>query len=286
MSAATLQAAFVEHNLESQGDMPVSDSRFDKLQAKVEGIAGELSELSQRTAKIEGQLGAPTTKGVHPYSTVLISAVCIAIVSYWAWVGTRIVDIGERIAKVEASLKPLDLKHISSLDKGTFDHSLPQLRQVIGQVNPKPVVDRETLTAIANKLRQTDESTPDYWPTVLQFIQFASSATAVSADVPPPGSPDIIASNARCLGEGYGEQGGHCLTISHRIILLDGGDIPGSRFYSCRILFTQNPVRMRGVQFINCVFEMPVTSSPTPYLKDTARQLLASNLTFVSIPSS
>jgi len=119
----------------------------------------------------------------------------------------------------------------------------------------------------------TPETSPDYWPTVLQFIQFASSARTVSADVPPAGPPDVVLSNVRCTHVV------HCIVASHRRILLDGGDIPGSRFEKCRIIFTQNPVKMRDVQFINCLFEMPVTNNPTPYLKDAARQLLASNLT-------
>jgi hypothetical protein len=228
------------------------------------------------------QLGTPppTPKTTHPYSTAAVIVACVAIIGYWGWVGVTMVDLGERMARVETNVQPFALKQISYFDQKTFERSLPQLRQVIEQSNPKPVADRETLTIIANRLRQTNESAPDYWPTVLQFIQFASSALTLPTDVPPPGSRYSKTSNVLC-GNTV-----HCIEAAHSNILLDGGDIRASRFENCRIRFTQNPVKMSRVQFINCVFEMPVTNDPTPYLKDAARQLLASNLTSVSIPSS
>lgn len=204
-------------------------------------------------------------------------------------VSTRLDEISERLAKAEGILETLlgisRLKQMAALEPREFAKALPLLQKIASEpLSSQSAPDQRTLQEIAFKLRVTPQTVPGYWPTVLQFIQFASSAMTPPTDVPAPGPPNITASGNRCIGA-YGEAGGHCLTVSHRIILLDGGDIPGSRFYNCRVIFTQNPVGMRGVRFINCVFEMPVTSSPTPYLKDAARQLLASNLTSVSIPS-
>ena len=100
------------------------------------------------------------------------------------------------------------------------------------------------------------------------------------ADVPPVDAPyNARISNLKC------SPGAHCIIASHKKIILDGGDIPGSRFENCRIIFTQNPVKMKDVKFINCVFEMPVTDAPSPYLKSTSQFLLASDLSSVEIPS-
>ena len=194
----------------------------------------------------------------------------------------QLADIQGQLRLLRASQYPSKtLKEIGSLDQKTFSASLPALQKVVEQSASKIKPDEQTLRVIAIRLRQTSDTSPDYWPTVLQFIQFASSAITVSADVPPAGPPYWTISDVRCPAGPV-----PCIVASHRKILLDGGDIPGSRFENCRIKFTQNPVKMRGVQFINCVFEMPVTDDPTPYLKDAARQLLASNFTSLSIPSS
>jgi hypothetical protein len=53
------------------------------------------------------------------------------------------------------------------------------------------------------------------------------------------------------------------------------------RFENSRIIFTENPVRMRGVEFLNCVFELP-DAPANPYIRKTAQELLASNLTAIS----
>jgi hypothetical protein len=41
------------------------------------------------------------------------------------------------------------------------------------------------------------------------------------------------------------------------------------------VIFTNNPVRLRHVQFINCVFEMPAVEMPSPSLKRAAETLIA-----------
>jgi hypothetical protein len=199
---------------------------------------------------------------------------------------SKLDEHSEKLANMEGKLDTLIgfqkeglLKGIASQDQKTFPKSLPVLRTLIesppsAQFKPNP----STLVQIAEELRNTPETSPDYWPTVLQFIQFVSAG--LSPDVPPRGEPTLSFSNNRGLWSG---QGPHLL--SHEVVLLDGGDLYNLHFQNCRIIFTEHPVRMVHVSFTNCVFEMPITSDPAPYLKNAARQLLASNLTSVSIPA-
>jgi hypothetical protein len=139
----------------------------------------------------------------------------------------------------------------------------------------KSVADQEVLTAIAGKLRQTDESTPDYWPAVLRFIQFASSTMAPNA--PPPGQQPRILSDILSVGlmRGMREEG--------KTILLDDGNLGNGEFTNCRIIFTQNPVRLTNALFRNCVFEFPITDTPSPYKRKAIQILLSSNLASVLI---
>jgi hypothetical protein len=208
-------------------------------------------------------------------ATIVVIVAGLAMASYLAWTVHRTVNSGETPAKVEANLPPLTLEQISALDPKTFEHSLPRLRQVMDQPSPQAVADQETLTAIAGKLRQSGESTPGYWPTVLRFIQFASYRMAPNA--PPPGQPSRALSDIVYVGlmRGIREEG--------KTILLDDGYLGNGEFTNCRIIFTQNPVRLTHAIFRNCVFEIPTTDPPSPYIKKVSQILLSSNLGSVSI---
>jgi hypothetical protein len=192
------------------------------------------------------------------------------------------------IARINATLTawapfmvPTILKNSASMSPDEFNKSLPSLRSAMQiATQAKAIVPTETLQQIALKLRQTGESNPDYWPTVLQFIQFASASFVAPADVPPPNARFSQMSNVTCSGSA------HCVVANYCAVILDGGNIPHSMFDHCRIRFTNNPVGLAGTQFIDCVFEMPTDiTQPTPYLKNSAKALLASNLRQVMFPS-
>jgi hypothetical protein len=187
-----------------------------------------------------------------------------------------------KIDSLEKELQKLELsqslKEISSSDPVTFSRSLPDLKKILDHPVSEVKPTNPLLHQLASKLRETSDASPDYWPAVLQFIRFASSALAPVTDVPPPGTRYTEMHDVSCVGSV------HCMMASHRAILLDGGSIPNSVFDHCRIKFTENPVGLSGVKFINCVFEMPITSSPTPYLKKATQILLASGLSNVEFP--
>jgi hypothetical protein len=208
----------------------------------------------------------------------MVFAACLAIVIYSVWFSHGTVNPGTRRAEVvESHLSPLSLQQISALDQKAFEQSLPQLRQAMEQHGAQAVADPETLTVITKKLRQCGEATPGYWPTVLQFIQFASSQMAPQA--PPPGQQRRALSEILYVGlmRGIREEG--------KTILLDDGYLGNGQFTHCRIIFTQNPVRLTNALFRNCVFEFPITDAPSPYIKKVGRLLLGSNLGAVSIPT-
>jgi hypothetical protein len=181
------------------------------------------------------------------------------------------------LAKDEATPQRLTLQQISNLDQTAFENSLPQLRQAMEAAKPNVLVAPETVLAIEVKLRQAAESTPEYWPTVLWFIPFASSSVAKNA--PASGEQPRVLSDILSVGlmRGIREVG--------KTILLDAGDLGNGDFTNCRIIFTQNPVRLTHAHFKNCVFEIPATNPPNAFIKKVSRLLLSSNLSSVSIPT-
>ncbi len=218
----------------------------------------------------------PSVRKLRPFAKVFVSAACTVMVTGCACTGNRAVNSAESPAKVGANRSPLTLEEISRLERKTFETSLPQLQDDIQQ-SSHGAADLETLTAIRGKLQQADESAWDYWPTVLRFLQFASSRMAPNA--PPSGQPARALTDILWVGIMRG------IRPKGKTILFDGGSFGNSDFTDCRIIFTQNPVEMHHVVFRECTFEFPTTETPSPYLKKVCRILLASDLGSVSIPT-
>jgi hypothetical protein len=195
-------------------------------------------------------------------------------IEFRAHANDRLDNIDAKLRTLEVSQSPRKvLQEIETLDQKTFAKNLPALRKVAEQ---QPVgIDPSFLREVAQKLQRTNEDAPDYWPTVLQFIQFASAN--VSPDVPPPGEPNItLAENSLDLAAFGGK-------VSNKRILLDGGELSNGVFEKCRIKFTNKPVAMRNITFRDCVFEFPATENPDPSLKRTGQLLLSSDLRLISI---
>ena len=190
------------------------------------------------------------------------------------------VRTGQRLDSIEAALLELRaaqspapvLKEISNLSPEQFVKALPALRRVAEQPpsNVQPV--QSVLQDVARKLLGVNPLTPDYWPTVLRFIQFASAG--LSPDVPRHGPPTLYASQNKGLSLGV---------ISRAVVQLDGGELVNTRFEHSRIIFTNDPVLMRNVTFSDCVFELPISDRPIPYVQQAARRILASSLNSIVI---
>jgi hypothetical protein len=183
---------------------------------------------------------------------------------------SRLDRIEEDLRTLRASKDPKGvLGELAGMAQRDFSRNLPALKAVLQQ----PVADAQAtpaiLHAVASKLQTTDDRSVGFWEVTLRFIQFASSATSI--DVPPPGTkPNVrIGKN-----QGFTPLG----PFEHCVADLDGGDIGPARFESCRIRFTQNPVSFQNVTFVNCLFEMPESDNPSPYLRAVSHILLASNL--------
>ncbi len=218
----------------------------------------------------------PAVNRNRPLVAIFLSAACLSMVSLGACTGNRTVNSAEGPEKVDANRPALTLEQISYLDQKAFQHSLQQLRHVIEQSSPAAVVDQATLTSLTGKLRQTDESATDYWPTVLRFLQFASFHMAPKV---PQGEQPKALSEILSVGIMRG------IREFDKTILFDEGFLGNGSFTNCRIIFTQHAVQMQNVKFDVCAFEFPATDAPSPYLKKVSRILLSSDLGSISIPS-
>src|SRR5665213_664586 len=131
------------------------------------------------------------------------------------------------------------LQEIAKLDKSAFAQNLPALRKVAERKPIDVTPSLEEIHEVADKLQDVSVGTPEYWPTVLQFLTFATAAIAPT-NVPPSTNSTVILSNDHI----------ERLTFKNQIVLLDGGSFINTRFENSRIIFTENPVEMKNVQFI------------------------------------
>jgi hypothetical protein len=259
--------------LDNVDSMAVTEPQFHRLETRVTAI-------ETAVARIEGASSAAATaataKSSNPAVIALLSLVGAAFFAYQAWLGIELVHQGKQISAILVKLNPAQsLDDISRLDQSEFSKSLQALQKAMQQ--PLSSTPQPTLRRVAEKLLASDESSPDYWPAVLHFIQAASSG--LTSDVPAPGTPNLILrqNKIKDIGNEVAKP------LSHIIVELDGGDVVNQRFENSRIIFTENPVHMRNVAFVNCVFEMPVSVAPSQFLRDVSKSLLASNLKSASI---
>lgn len=254
--------------IDTESDMPLNDGDRAWIRQSIQD-AHKRSGLGRLTGFIKDWSGTS-------------AAVAILILAFTQWntytefrvhTSDRLDAIDKTLLTLRASDSPAAvLTEISELSDQRFAANLPALQKVaeqrVEEVKPTPPI----LHTVARKLLVVDERSPNYWATVLQFIAFASSG--LSPDVPPPSGPRTIIS--RNIGLSLPK-------ISHEVVELDGGELFNTTFENSRIIFTENPVKMVNVTFTNCVFELPVSNNPNPYIQNASRSLLASTLKSASI---
>ncbi len=107
----------------------------------------------------------------------------------------RLTALDGTLINIQADIRTLQapqspgkvLKQIAPLPPKEFIRNLPALKMIAEQPPANVGSDNPTLHEIALKLLGADEHAPDYWPTTLQFIKFASSSVSASK-APPPGT--------------------------------------------------------------------------------------------------
>jgi hypothetical protein len=191
-------------------------------------------------------------------------------------VENRLDHIESALLTLQASSAPKKvLSELASLPPKSLEKNLSALRVVVQQPADRVIVGPETLQDVRRNLTKIDQESPDYWPAVLEFIAFASNSLAPNA--PPRGTrPTVILKGDVFQGVGIPRSS---------VVLLDGGTLTNERFEDSRIIFTDTPVILRNVTFINCAFEFPtINDEPPRFMKEAGRDLLASNLQNSYIP--
>jgi len=271
------------------------DIREIKLKLADMATAAQLSTLTGRVTTLETAIEKTNGEFKVIHSTlnwhrIIGAAVILAAIGFVkGWipshadlgrvqneVQTNISKLENSIGKLESNvgvlLKANGLAVLAVSDQQEFAKLLSTLNEIMSKPVAEVKPTAATLQLISTQLRAMPTDLPNYWPTVLRFIQFASSVG--SSQAPPPG-PAVLFTDNQIMGRAEGTPFEEMINLGKRI-QLEGGGLTNVIFRNYRIIFTENPVKMQNVTFINCVFEMPQVKTPNPYLRNAASQLLAS----------
>ena len=164
------------------------------------------------------------------------------------------------------------LHRFAAMNDQDFAVSLPAFQSFIETQN-KESFSLGLVEPIATKLRKLNPNTPAYWPSVLGFIQAASTSSGSPA-LPSP----VRFTNLHIKGG---------IAFQNMTVILDGGGLEDTSVVNSAIVFTGNPTLLKNVRFINCRFLFSVSDNPPQQTKHVAEQLLASSdLSNVTVYSS
>jgi hypothetical protein len=78
--------------------------RMAVTEKRVHSIESELGQIAQRLAKLEGHKDASAAPQKSPNAVLIavLSALGVAVIWYWGWVGTQIVAQGKQISQILA----------------------------------------------------------------------------------------------------------------------------------------------------------------------------------------
>ena len=170
---------------------------------------------------------------------------------------------------------PSPLQKFAGMNQETFAASLPELYSDIRTVSLKQAKPNdETFRAIATKLRQTNQNSPEYWPTVLRFLELATARN--SSQVPP--------STAGIYVRSEGSRNLSLQGISDKRIVLNGGSLINSTFVRCRIQFVGTPTELQNVLVVDSVVEFQgIPENPPEPIKRIAETILASDFSRIKL---
>jgi hypothetical protein len=253
------------------------NSQLAALKTSVDALAKPPARSGRRVALFLKEWGA-TSGAMGAFVALMIFALTSVNTNseFRGKTNQRLDRIEEDLRELRASSQPHKvLGELAALPATQFKQSLAALKAVSQQPTTEVKPTRTELASISKKLIETSANAPDYWPTTLSFIGFASAAVS-SASIPPPSLDGIHLKNV------FGAIGG----LDHQTVILDGGTISGLTIRGSRIVFTDVPVKLVNVRFIDCAFEFRTgTQQPSYYITEVAKEILQSPLNSVFMTS-
>jgi hypothetical protein len=147
--------------------MAVTDKR-------VRTIESELSQISQRLAKLEGHKeGVAAQKSPNAALVTVLSILGAAAIGYWGWIGTQVVSQGKQISQILAILSPEIIKKASS--NPSSPKSAKQVEQVVQQaIKQGNRIDPAVVADAGMKFIEASTRSSDAWGAAITLVNYHS----------------------------------------------------------------------------------------------------------------
>lgn len=155
---------------------------------RIKGVETQIGNVRERLGRIEGHLEAHAqTRSPHPALITLLSILGVAVIGFWAWVGTRVVDHGEKIAQILTILSPEVLKH-AALNSDN-PRSAKQVEEVVQRsMKQGERIDPKIVSETGLRFVEAANKAPDAWRATGALLDY-SSFLNVSRPNPQPITP-------------------------------------------------------------------------------------------------
>lgn len=159
--------------------MPISEER-------IKGLETQSTNIRERLSKIEGRFDAPS-KSPNAILIAVLSIVGVAVIWYWGWVGTQIVEHGKNLVSIQAKLVAIGLQTQASLPQSAFDKALPDIRSTVAAARKDSIsIPPEVIEGLRSKLLASNSAAPDFWPALSEFVSYRSALSYHDAAAPTP----------------------------------------------------------------------------------------------------
>jgi hypothetical protein len=249
-------------------------------------LQGRIDEISKRLPTSPAQV----TRWQKASPIIAAGALVFAAFAFWSnhsagdlknlvtiEVGSQLKDPLRRLGETESDVRAIKeylalggFHAFLNLPKSQSEKDLPQLRRSLELAGSTRVsVPAATIEQVRLRLADMNPASPDYWPTVVRFLQVATAGFSPKA--PPSGQPHLTIAQLTATG-----------TVSGQTIeLADGIRLENITFVNCRIIFTANPIEFHNVRFVDSAIDFNA-SGITPYIQRASKVLLSSDLRSVS----
>ena len=188
-----------------------------------------------------------------------------------------------RLGKIETDIRSLlavnTIRQAAELQPQELSKELPKLRESIQTVKDTGGrLSEQTLGLVQSRLLEVSDSSPGYWPLAFALISYRS--IIITGMLSPP-KPLSVFKDVQILGAQQSKVSGMAVTL--------GGLIEGLDFVDSWIEFDLgSPLTLKNTHFSHCVlvFRGLQVSSPSPVYQRITKQILASTVADVKIPSA
>jgi hypothetical protein len=265
-------------------DMP----SLEDLSKRLKDFEKESVKQSKKIAYIEGQLSVPK-KPPHPWFVPLITFAGAAVLLFWGWIATTLVQHGTALTAIRVSLG-LTTAANAPLTPAAQQSAKASLAEAKKRSTPVPI----TVVEQAGKsFIEASKIEPTAWDVALEFVSYRTTLNANSApriEDPTPadkatftqiignGSPaglsilrfGTVPINIAAKYEPFEEPvitdrttGSRFLVVENHpptnVLELDGMHIRNVIFRNATLGYSGGPVVLENVYFVNCTFKMKLS---------------------------